>query len=254
MREKVRIFFDDNARDYDGKYERIDCVRSFIFSERKRIVLDMLDKKAERLLDIGCGPGVYTAELSEKCRALYGVDISSEMIELAKEKGFKNTAFSVGSIERLDFGDGFFDAAVCVGVLEYLDDVECGIKEISRTLKSGGVAIFTAPNASSILNKLDYLMRSVLKKVNKVAKIDTSKSFMDYDFQPRLLHYKTLENLLAKYCFRIEEARFHIFRVSFLNRLWPGLSLFLAKKFNFISNRHWAINCVVKARKIDGAT
>lgn len=253
MQEKVTRYFDEQAAGYHDKYETVDDMRSFIFSERKALVLEMLGGSYDRMLDIGCGPGVYTDKLAERSNNLYGVDISEEMIAIAKKKGYPNAVFSVGGIEKMEFGDNFFDAVVCVGVLEYLNDIDAAVKEVARVAKKDAVIIFTAPNASSILNKLDHMMRSVLKAFNKYIKIDMSKSFMNYDFQPRLISKKELEPILKKYGLKVEERRFHIFRLSFLNRLSSGLSLFLAKHLNFISSRFLAINYIVKARKINAA-
>jgi len=253
-KEKVTRFFDEQALDYKDKYGHDTDVRSFIFSERKRLVLEMLGSNFTRILDVGCGPGVYAEELSSRCEELYGIDVSSKMIEMAKAKNLPNAKFSIGRIEDLQFQSSFFDAVVCVGVLEYLDDIEKGIREVARITRGNGVAIFTSPSASSILNKLDYYMRLALKTLRGVMRIDISKSFVNYDFQPRLLHKKQIEFLLLKHGFKIEKEKFHIFRISFLNRISPKLSLFLAKKFNFISARLLAINYIVRARKIDSDT
>lgn len=252
--KKVTRFFDEQALDYKNKYDHYGDVRSFIFSERKRTVLEMLGSNFNRILDVGCGPGAYADELSKKCNKLYGIDISSRMIEIARAKNLPNADFSIGKIENLQFQDCFFDAIVCIGVLEYLDDIEKGIREVARVTKRNGVAILTAPNASSALNKLDYCMRLALRGLRSVIKIDISKSFMNYDFQPKLIHKKQLESLLRKHGFEIEKEKFHIFRISFLNRMAPKLSLFLAEKLNFVSSGLWAINYVVGVRKVGPTT
>jgi ubiquinone/menaquinone biosynthesis C-methylase UbiE len=249
MKENVARFFDDQASDYNGKYGQVNDLRSFIFSERKKIVLGMLGAGQGKVLDIGCGPGVYADELVKRCNKLYGVDVSHEMISIAKEKQHRNAEFSVGSIEKLQFQDEFFDATVCIGVLEYLDSVESGIKEVARVTRENGIAIFTSPNASSILNKLDYCIRVIFKATRRILKIDITKSFMNYDFEPKLLYSADLESLLKKHGFAVERSVFHVFRISFLNRLSPRLSLFIAKKLNFVSGRYLAINYVVKAVK-----
>ncbi len=248
--KKVVRFFDEQARDYNGKYGGVRDTRSFIFSERKRIVLEMLGNGFERILDIGCGPGVYTGCLSSRCRELYGVDVSQEMIEIARGKKYGNVRFSVGSIDNLEFGDNFFDAVVCVGVLEYFGDVEHAVKEVARVTRKGGVVIFTAPNASSIFNRLDRYIRKLLKGCRRVIRMDVSRSFMNYDFEPVLFSRERVEGLLKKYGFRAERSVFHIFRLSVLNRISPRLSLFLSRRLNFISNKFLAINYIVKARRI----
>jgi ubiquinone/menaquinone biosynthesis C-methylase UbiE len=248
--KKVVRFFDEQAVDYDDQYQKPDGVRSFIFSERKKIVLDMIGRGYEKILDIGCGPGVYADALIGRCKTLYGVDVSKEMIDIAAKKAYPNAVFSVGSIEKIGFEDGFFDGLVCVGVLEYLEDPEKAVGEASRVMRSGGAAVFTAPNASSILNKLDYALRGVIRKLSAFVRLDIGKSFMSYDFVPSLMNSRRINTMLEKHGFRIEAARFHIFRLSILNRVSPRLSLFLSKKLNFVSGRWIAANYIVKARKI----
>jgi ubiquinone/menaquinone biosynthesis C-methylase UbiE len=251
MRTEVADFFNDQACGYSEGYRSVVDVRSFIFSERKSVVLNMLGHEYLRILDVGCGPGVYTDDLLTRCKEFYGIDISEKMIKIARDKKLANANFSVGNIESLQFENGFFDAAVCIGVLEYLSDIERGVKEIARVLKKNGVAIFTAPNGRSLLNQLDIFIRRVLRRCNKFIKINLGRSFMNYDFEPALLDPKKMELLLNKHGFRIEETKFHIFRLSPLNRVNPRLSLYLAKKFNFITNPRFAINYVVKVRKND---
>lgn len=248
--EKIKRFFDDQAEDYNDKYCNEGDLRSFIFAERKRVVLEMLGTGFGRILDIGCGPGVYADSLTKRCGKLYGVDVSDRMIAIAKDKGFINAEFSVGAIDGLKFGDNFFDAVVCAGVLEYLDDITKAVQETARVTKDKGVVIFTAPNACSVLNKLDLCARKMLKALRSVIKIDLSKSFMNYDFEPNYLNPNKIKQLLEKNGFRIEDERFHIFRISLLNRLCPKLSLLLAQRFNFISGRRTGINYIVKARLV----
>lgn len=249
MKKVIADFFDDKAREYYDKYQKVDDIRSFIFEERKKKVLSMLKGRYARILDIGCGPGSYSRELSARCDELYGVDASEKMIALAAAKRFDNVVFSVGTVEHLRFKDGFFDAVVCVGVLEYLDDIETGIKEIARVTCPGGIAIFTAPNASSVLNKLDYLARKLLKWARAFIRIDLAGSFMNYNFKPNLLGPGSIEPVLNKNGFTVNQRIFHIFRFSPLNRMSPALSLWTAKKLNFVKNRYTAINYIVSAKK-----
>lgn len=248
--ETVEKYFDYSAINYNLAYGKINDLKSFIFHERKKIVLDMFDIKSGRVLDIGCGPAVYTDALSEAGHDIYGVDSSEKMIQIAKSKNFKNAKFFVGSVENLKFEDSFFDGVLCVGVLEYLDHIKNGIKEIARVTKQGGVVIFTVPNGLSLLNKLDLLLRNLVKFTYKISKMSILVSIIDYEYRPDLVYKKELNTALERNGFRVEESRFHIFRLSFLNRICPQAALLIAKKMNFVSSPLLATNYVVKCKKI----
>jgi len=51
--------------------------------------------------------------------------------------------FSVGTVENLAFKDSLFDAVICKGVLDFVDDEETSVTEIGRVLKPGGTAVVT---------------------------------------------------------------------------------------------------------------
>ena len=58
------------------------------------------------------------------------------------------TPFSVGTAENLCFADGTFDAVVCMGVIEFLDNDELALSEMVRVLRPGG--LFCSRLASTI--------------------------------------------------------------------------------------------------------
>jgi len=111
---------------------------------RRRLVREALAvAPGERLLDVGCGPGFYVAELLDEVGpdgSVVGVDSSPHMLALARGRceGRLNVAFREGDASSLPVEDADFDAAVCVQVLEYVPDATAALKEMRRTLKAGG--------------------------------------------------------------------------------------------------------------------
>lgn len=246
--KNIEAYFDKSAAEYGRVYDEGEDLRSFIFSERKRIVFEMFDLPAGRVLDIGCGPAVYTDRLSERGFDIHGVDPSGQMIEIARKKGIKNAQFYVGSIEKLAYGDGFFDGMLCVGVLEYLADLEAGIKEASRVMKKGGIAIFTIPSSSSILNKIDGILFKLAKGLARLLCL-RNNTLVDAEYTLKLIDPNHLKRLLARNGFAVEDCRAHIFRLSLLNKAYPAFSLALARKMNFVSSPLIGINYIVRSRK-----
>jgi ubiquinone/menaquinone biosynthesis C-methylase UbiE len=118
---------------------------------RKNFALRLLQNavpRGSKILEVGCGAGVFTAELMRHGYDVWGIDLSEAMIKYAQEtSGIRR--FSVGDMENLEFSDNTFDAVTCLGVIEYLERDEAALREMWRVLKPGGRAIISTPNASS---------------------------------------------------------------------------------------------------------
>lgn len=94
--------------------------------------------KGERVLDVACGEGYFTRMFEKTGARMTGVDISPELIAVARK--FSNESrFFIAPIERLSFAkDSSFDAAVCVLALQNIEHLNLGIQEVSRVLKPAG--------------------------------------------------------------------------------------------------------------------
>lgn len=99
----------------------------------------------EKVLDVGCGTGTLAIAIKSQVGAgeVHGIDASSEMIEVAKEKAAKagsDIDFQVALIEAIPFPDATFDLVTSSLMLHHLpDDLKVkGFLEIRRVLKPGG--------------------------------------------------------------------------------------------------------------------
>jgi ubiquinone/menaquinone biosynthesis C-methylase UbiE len=97
----------------------------------------------ERILDVGCGPGFYCAELLEEVGpggSIVGLDASASMLALAARRcaGRGNVEFRAAEATSLPVEDASFDAALCVQVLEYVPDFPAGLAQLYRALRPGG--------------------------------------------------------------------------------------------------------------------
>ena len=95
------------------------------------------------MLDVGCGPGFYCAELLEEVGpegSVVGLDGSAQMLALAARRcaGHDNVELREADATALAVDDGSFDAAVCVQVLEFVPDVPAALAELHRALRPGG--------------------------------------------------------------------------------------------------------------------
>jgi SAM-dependent methyltransferase len=94
----------------------------------------------ERALDVGVGLGRVLEPLDKINR--YGIDISFDYLEQARERGFE-VAFS--RIEDMPYEDGYFDAVVACDVLEHVIDLHSCCQQLVRVLRPGGVLIVRVP-------------------------------------------------------------------------------------------------------------
>jgi|TARA_A100001015_G_scaffold202543_1_gene226255 ubiquinone/menaquinone biosynthesis C-methylase UbiE len=102
----------------------------------------MNDKNIE-IVDIGCGTGLVGKFLQNKGYLYYdGLDISEEMLEIAKSRGYRH--LSVGSLQhKLPYENDTYDAVFCVGVFTHGHVNSNGLDELIRITKKDGFIIFT---------------------------------------------------------------------------------------------------------------
>lgn len=106
-------------------------------------------KPGERLIDLGCGTGVFTRRLIKYGLELLGVDISQKSIEYAcRLQG--RIQFIVGNIEQLPFSDGSYDLAVLGAVLHHFPDFSKIVQETNRILKEKGRFFSFEPNKKNL--------------------------------------------------------------------------------------------------------
>jgi trans-aconitate methyltransferase len=98
-------------------------------------VLEWLAPQAgERVLDLGCGDGVLTAELARRGVSVLGIDISESLLKAAAERGVE-TRHMDG--QNLPF-DGEFDAVFSNAALHWMSNASAVIEGVFRALKPGG--------------------------------------------------------------------------------------------------------------------
>jgi len=93
-----------------------------------------------RALDVGCGPGALTAELS---RRLGAANVSaaepSEPFAKACRARVPGVEVVVAGAEVMPFADRAFDATFSQLVVNFIPDAEAGVREMSRVTRSGGL-------------------------------------------------------------------------------------------------------------------
>lgn len=122
-------------------------LKTFKPEYRVKRLTEALKLSKGRLLDIGCAGGVLTETLVKHYPKveIYGCDISKTAISYAKKYGSGKVTYAAIKGKRFPYGDKFFDACICLDVLEHVPDVDLFLKEVRRVLKDNGHFFLLVP-------------------------------------------------------------------------------------------------------------
>ncbi len=139
----VARLFDDYAPRFD---EHLTRELSYRGPELIAAALDAAapGRRFLRALNLGCGSGLMAAALRSRVDAIAGVDLSRGMIERARRTKLYD-ALAVGDVVAFLVAEpeASADLAVAADVFVYLGDLAPVLAGIARTLKPGGLAVFT---------------------------------------------------------------------------------------------------------------
>jgi trans-aconitate methyltransferase len=109
----------------------------------ERLITELNLQGSERILDLGCGDGALTIQLSRLVPngMVVGIDASIGMIEAAKLKKGKNVSFLLMDIDNLEF-DQEFDVIFSNATLHWVKDHRSLFKRVQRLLSQAGVLRF----------------------------------------------------------------------------------------------------------------
>ncbi len=116
---------------------------------RRNLVRRLLPRDpGPALLDVGCGDGAISADLSERTGSrVVGADLAIRRVSFAREVA-GNLSFAQGSCYELPFADGSFSTVVCCDLLEHLDDPARAVAELMRV--SSRYVLLTVPYSIDI--------------------------------------------------------------------------------------------------------
>lgn len=155
--KKVQNIFNTISSDYDRMNDIISFNQHNIW--RNRTMKEMFVKNEHRVLDVCCGTGDWTIQLSEVAPGaqVTGLDFSEKMLEVAAQKieGYKNIDLIQGNAMSLPFDDDSFNYITIGFGLRNLPDYHSAVTEFYRVLKPGGklVILETSNPENPLINK-----------------------------------------------------------------------------------------------------
>ncbi len=145
--------------------EKGEYAGGYIQSLIRKSVLFLCKGSAGKILEIGCGSGLFVIKLAQQNQnaQICSIDNDKEMLNYVKiksaEKDLKNISLFRQNADSLDFGEGDFDAVICINFLLMmgsLDVVRQIITQMTRVCKKGGKLIFEFRNSSNIFFAAKY--------------------------------------------------------------------------------------------------
>jgi ubiquinone/menaquinone biosynthesis C-methylase UbiE len=173
QKQKVTTFFDDSKPWQGDLYRSKDEYFARVIQRRKAYAMEMIRRlpgvPPGRVLDIGCGSGVYLEELLDMGFEACGMDISEEMLSVTRTRLAGAVAghrlrLAQGDVEHIPFESNSFDLVICIGVFGYLLSDEAAIVEILRVLKPGGFFLLNLTNMYS-LSDADFVLRRKVRSL-----------------------------------------------------------------------------------------
>ena len=187
-KEEVQLMFDNIAPTYD----KLNHILSLSIDKmwRRHVVRKVRRMKPEKIMDLATGTGdlaIKMAKAMPKAKIM-GVDLSEKMLAVAAEKVRRkglddHIALYQGDAENLDVTDGVLDVVTVAFGVRNFGNLEQGLSEIMRSLRSGGhivVLEFSTPRNWFVRKCYQFYSNHVMKPVGGMV----SKDRKAYDYLP----------------------------------------------------------------------
>jgi ubiquinone/menaquinone biosynthesis C-methylase UbiE len=145
--------FGPMAHEYDRWYGTLTGQAHDRVQKEDAMTLLRPAQRGDRLLDVGCGTGHWSRFFASLGYAVIGVDISQEMIHLARSHPATGCVFELADACALPFAGGCFDVVAAMAVVAFVSDVPSMLNEMFRCVKRHGSVLIGALNRRAPLNR-----------------------------------------------------------------------------------------------------
>ncbi|MEZ0610041.1 class I SAM-dependent methyltransferase [Fibrella sp. WM1] len=151
-------YHSDIAQAFDERYRQ-----SPDFQERYRVWSALLNRylrPGDRLLDAGCGSGVFSLYAAQRGAIVTAIDGSAAMIDLTRQAAQRAQLTICAEVDWLPFAHnrGAFDVVLSSSVLEYVPDLPGTLHSLDQHVALGGLLIVSMPNRRSVYRKLERIV------------------------------------------------------------------------------------------------
>jgi len=163
---KSEEFWDKASKNYDKTEERFEYIHKKARENTKKHL-----KNSYIVLDYGCGTGTASCEFASQVKEIHGIDISSEMIRIAKEKAIigkvENVSFEKADIFENKIQTESFDVILAFNMLHTVTDPQNITQRINDLLKPDGLFISITP---CLRQKMSFLVNLQIQLVRILCK------------------------------------------------------------------------------------
>ncbi|WP_142785233.1 class I SAM-dependent methyltransferase [Changchengzhania lutea] len=163
---KSKEFWDKASKNYDRTEERFEHIHKKSRDNTKKYL-----RGNNIVLDYGCGTGTTSCELANYVKEIHAIDISSKMIEIAKQKAIdgkvENVNFSQTDIFDKIYKKESFDIILAFNMLHTVPAPENVVQRIHELLKPEGLFISVTP---CLRDKMSFLVSIQIQLVRILSK------------------------------------------------------------------------------------
>lgn len=163
---KSEEFWDKASKNYDKTEERFDYIHKKARENTKKHL-----KNGHHVLDYGCGTGTASCEFASQVKEILGIDISSEMIRIARGKAadskVKNVNFEKSDIFDNQYQNESFDVILAFNMLHTVPNPQNVVQRINGLLKHDGLFISVTP---CLGQKMSFLVNLQIQLVRVLCK------------------------------------------------------------------------------------
>ena len=218
----TRAFFDADAKRYRSARYDGEAGPQLPYRLRRTIALQLAGTGPGVALDVGCGPGIFSEELSRRGFGVQSVDFSPNMLQATRERAVAqqwDARVTAADAVMLPFRGGTFDLVMCIGLVAYVTELPVLLRELARVLRPGGSLVVQTSNTHALTTRVDALVRLVDRRVGgRIGRGDRFGGLL------RTYSSKQFRRALMSAGFQPQAQRFYDFRPPLLDRLAPSLS------------------------------
>ena len=187
---KSEKFWDKSASKFDQEGKKDEQTYIKIIDRTKKYL-----KTSDAVLDFGCGTGLISNEIAGSVKLIHAIDISSKMIEIAKNKAddrkIQNIDYTHSTIFDEKYKCGSFDIILAFYILHLVQDIQNTIQRINDLLKPGGLVISVIP-----CFKEKIFLSISLTLLSKIGLAPDIKSFKAKELEDLIgnANFQTIEN------------------------------------------------------------